>query len=75
MSLPEALWIVSQNKNGVAMNYWDTYLPAILIVNEAFPITGYNLVDSEEDDFRQQDYLDTLAGQRETEIDRLLGRE
>ena len=48
MSLPEALWIVCQNKHGVKMNYWDVYLPAILIVNEAFPVTGFYTIETDE---------------------------
>jgi len=46
MTLPEAMKIVSDNANKLAKhNYWDVYLPAILVVNEAFPVTGYVTVD------------------------------
>lgn len=48
LTLPEALYIVSQNAHGVAHNYWDVYLPAILLVNEAFPVVGY--ADDEDDE-------------------------
>lgn len=63
MSLPEALWIVSQNANGVKMSYWDTYLPAILIVNEAFPITGYKTIEEDNRYFEDADYLEWIAEQ------------
>jgi hypothetical protein len=64
LTLPEALYIVSQNAHGVAHNYWDVYLPAILLVNEAFPVAGY--CDDEDDEppemaqrawNKEQDYL------------------
>jgi len=48
MTLPEAMKIVSDNAHGVAHNYFDVYLPAIIMVNDAFPITGY--ADSNEDE-------------------------
>jgi len=48
MSLPEALWIVCQNKHGVKMNYWDEYLPAILMVNEHWPHAGRTVEDEGE---------------------------
>lgn len=60
LTLPEALYIVSQNAHGVAMNYWNVYLPAILMVNEAFPITGYNTIDEDDSYFEDMDYLDWL---------------
>lgn len=46
MTLPEALKIVSDNANGIAAhNYFDVYLPAILMVNAAFPVVGYTAVE------------------------------
>jgi len=48
MTLPEAMKIVSDNANKLAKhNYVDVYLPAILVVNEAFPVTGYVTIDDE----------------------------
>ena len=40
MSIPEALYIVSQNAHGKPMNYFTEYLPAILLVNEVWPHEG-----------------------------------
>ncbi len=45
MSILEALYIVSQNANGVKMNYFDEYLPAILMVNERWPHEGRTVED------------------------------
>lgn len=51
MTILEALKIVSDNAHGVKHDYWDEYLPAILLVNEAFPHPG-NTVDDEWGDSR-----------------------
>jgi hypothetical protein len=48
MSILEALYIVSQNANGVKMNYFDEYLPAILMVNERWPHEGRTVEDEGE---------------------------
>lgn len=50
MSLQEALDIVNSNEQGVKHNFWDVYLPAILIVNEAYPMTGYRTINEEDED-------------------------
>lgn len=63
MTIPEALWIVSQNQNGIAMNYWDEYLPAILLINKTWSITGYRTV--EENDDSEQDYVTWKQEQNE----------
>ena len=47
MSLPEALWIVCQNAQGVKHNYWNEYLPAILMVNEHKPHEGHTIEEGE----------------------------
>lgn len=60
MTLPEALYIVSQNAHGIPHNYWDVYLPAILMVNEAFPITGYRTVEEDDTYFQDVEYLEFL---------------
>lgn len=52
LTLPEALKIVSDNAHGVKHNYWNEYLPAVLMVNEAFPVVGYVTVDDEWGDNR-----------------------
>lgn len=57
MSILEALYIVSQNANGIAMNYWDEYLPAVLLVNETWPITDYNSVEGDTIYFENVDYI------------------
>lgn len=47
MSIPEALYIVSQNEHGVAHNYFNEYLPAILLVNETWPHEGRMVDDGD----------------------------
>lgn len=56
MSLPEALKIVSDNAHGIKHDYWITYLPAVLIVNEAYPMVDY--VTVEEDDGHEFDLME-----------------
>lgn len=66
MTLPEAMKIVSDNAHGIAHNYWDVYLPAILLVNEAFPLSGY--ADSDDD---EPALMATRAWNREQDLLRL----
>lgn len=67
MTLQEALDIVNSNEQGVKHNYFDEYLPAILLVNETYPVVGYVTINSEEDDRAVEDRLfeDELAKQAE----------
>lgn len=53
MSLPEALYTVSQAAHGVPMPT-ECWLRARLLVDEAFPVTGYVTVDDDgaADDWR-----------------------
>ena len=57
LTLPEALWIVSSNAQGAKHNYFDEYLPAILLVNETWPITDYNSVEGDTIYFENVDYI------------------
>ena len=66
LTLPEAMKIVSDNAHGIAHNYFEVYLPAILLVNEAFPITGY--ADSDED---ESALMATRAWNKEQDLLRL----
>lgn len=48
LTLPEALYTVSQAAHGVKMNYFTEYLPAILLVNETWPHEGRTIEDGED---------------------------
>lgn len=56
MTLQQALDIVNDNENGVAHNFWKEYLPAVLIVNEAYPVKGYTTVEEDGHEFDLREY-------------------
>ena len=47
VSLPEAMFIVAENKNGWREMTWMEYFIACSIVDEHFPITGYTLLEDD----------------------------
>lgn len=63
MTLDQACIIIWDNKHGIKHNYWDEYLPAVLLVNKIWPITGYKTVEEEDDS--EQDYVTWKQEQNE----------
>lgn len=60
MTLQQALDIVNTNEVGVAHNFWNVYLPAILLVNQAYPVKGYTTIEADNTYLQDAEYLEFL---------------